>query len=91
MNSDKSPRLDGCPIEFYKSNIGWIGKELCEVYGEAITQGTLGRDINVAPIKLIPKEGDKILIKNLRLITLLNVSYKIMSKVLARQCTPKSY
>lgn len=85
LSSDKSPSPDGLPVEFYKSNMSWIEKELCQVYSEAITQGTLGQEINVGLIKLIPKEGDKTLVKNWRPITLLNVSYKIMVKVLAKR------
>lgn len=53
------------------------------MYNEAILKGSLGSSINKGTIKLIPKDGDKALIKNWRPITLLNVSYKIMAKMLA--------
>ena len=53
------------------------------MYLEAFSHDTLGPIINTGIIKLIPKEGDKALIKNWHPITLLNVSYKILAKVLA--------
>ncbi|GLJ49275.1 hypothetical protein SUGI_1041170 [Cryptomeria japonica] len=83
LQKDKAPGPDGLPAEFYKTNIGWICHELLKVYSDALERGSLGRNINRGIIKLIPKEGDKALIKNWRPITLLNVSYKILAKILA--------
>lgn len=54
-----------------------------EVYKEATGKGSLGVDINRGLIKLHLKEGDKALIKNWRPIILLNVSYKILAKMLS--------
>ncbi|XP_059064589.1 uncharacterized protein LOC131856711 [Cryptomeria japonica] len=45
--------------------------------------GTLSSEINRGNIKLLPKDGDKTFIRNWRPITLLNVSYKILAKILA--------
>lgn len=45
--------------------------------------GTLDSSINSGLIKLLYKGGDKDLIKNWRSITLLNVSYKVLAKILA--------
>ncbi|XP_059072101.1 uncharacterized protein LOC131872684 [Cryptomeria japonica] len=83
LKNDKTPGPDGLPIEFYKANQHWIAKDLLEIYNEALAQGSLGPSINKGIIKLIPKDGDKALIKNWRPITLLNVSYKIFAKILA--------
>ena len=81
----KSPGLDGFPAEFYKINKSWICLELLGVYEEAFKKGSLGGSINKGVIKLLPKVGDKSLVKNWRPITLLNLSYKILAKVLARR------
>lgn len=54
-----------------------------EIYEEAFNQGSLGTDINKGITKLLPKDGDKALIKNWSPITLLNVSYKSLAKILA--------
>lgn len=64
LHNDKAPGLDGHTIEFYKANIKWIAHDLLEVYREAYEQGSLGADINKGLIKLLPKEGDRALIKN---------------------------
>jgi hypothetical protein len=85
FKNDKAPGPDGLPAEFYKANSKWICNALVDLYNEAIDIGTLGRNINSGIIKLIPKEGDKSLIKNWRPITLLNLSYKILAKVMARR------
>lgn len=85
MGNSRSPRPDGFPVEFYKKNIEWIVDDLHDLYLEAISKGTLRREINQGLIKLIPKEGDKTLVKNWRPITLLNVSYKILVKVVANK------
>lgn len=83
LRNGKAPGPNGVPIEYYKANIGWISKDLHELYNEAIVNETLDGDINQGIIKLIPKDEDKSLINNWRPITLLNVSYKILAKVLA--------
>lgn len=82
MSNDKSRKWDGLLVEFYKIFSDWINGDLLQVYQEALGQGTLGKIINKGIIKLLPKGGDKTLIKKLRPITLLNVSYKILEKVL---------
>ena len=85
IKDDKALGPDGLPAKFYKANSKWICKVLIDLYNEAIDIGTLGRNINSGIIKLIPKEGDKALIKNWHPITLLNLSYKILAKVMARR------
>ena len=83
LKDDKGHEPSRLPIEFYKVNIDWINKDLYELYNEALDIGSLSHDINKGILKLLSKEGDKYLIKNWRPITLLNVSYKILVKVLA--------
>lgn len=88
LGNGKAPGSDGLTTKFYKECKEWIGKDLLRVYQEAIAKGSLGKEINRGLIKLIPKKGDKTQIKNWRPITLLNVSYKIMGKVLAKRLEP---
>lgn len=83
LKDNKAPGPDGLLVEFYKTNIDWIADDLYDIYNEALATGTLGEFINRGIIKLIPKEGDKALIKNWKPITLLNVSYKKLAKALA--------
>jgi hypothetical protein len=69
MAIEKAPKPDGLPIEFYKINMEWISSELKHLYEFALSRGSLGPEINVGLIKLIPKTGDKTLIKNWTPIT----------------------
>ena len=85
MANDKSLGMDGLPIEFYKDNLDWIGEELFLFYNDAFDNGSLGSDVNRGIIKLLPKIGDRSLVKNWRPFTLLNLSYKIIAKLLARR------
>ena len=85
MANVKSLGVDGLLVEFYKKNIDWVADELLEVYVEAFDVGSLGNEINKGVIKLILKSGDKYQVKNWRQITLLNFSYKILAKLLAKR------
>ena len=85
MANDKSLGMDGLPIEFYKDNLDWIREELLLFYNDAFDNGSLGSDVNRGIIKLLPKIRDRSLVKNWRPITLLNFSYKITAKLLARR------
>lgn len=58
------------------------------VYLEALEQGSLGVDINKGPIKLLPKGKIVDSISRWHPITLLNTSYKIISKALATMIKP---
>ena len=80
---DKVLGPDGLSVEFYKANLSWISKDLFDFYNETISVGSLSPEINRGIIKLLPNKGDKTLIKNWRPISLLNISYKILVKVLA--------
>lgn len=59
-----------------------VGHNLHKVYLESMHIGSLGRIIKRGNIKFIPKPRDPKIITNWRLITLLNVSYKIIAKAL---------
>lgn len=85
MENDKPLGMDGLPIEFYKDNLDWIGEQLLLFYNDAFDNGSLGINVNRGFIKLLPKVGDRSLVKNWRPITLLNLSYKIIAKLLARR------
>ena len=42
LNNDKAPGPNGFPIEFYKSNISGICKDLHDLYSKALSIGSLG-------------------------------------------------
>ena len=84
MKWNKSPGNDGFSVEFYYTFWPILGDLLVEVLNETYVRGELTVSQKQGTITLIEKEGkDAMHIKNYRPITLLNVDYKILSKVLA--------
>ena len=83
---NKSPGNDGFTAEFYCTFWRALGGMLVGALNEAFDTGELSSSQKQGVITLIEKEGkDNLQIKNYRPITLLNVDYKILSKVLAKR------
>ncbi|GBG70462.1 hypothetical protein CBR_g6590 [Chara braunii] len=85
MAKGKSPGVDGLMVEFYSANWEALGRQLVEVYDEVLTGGRLGKGMTHGIISVLFKKGDKAEVRNWRPISLLNVSYKILAKTLARR------
>ena len=94
MKLAKSPGPDGLPIEFYElimthsQDKDILPKWLQAVYRHAYHTGILPKQMRKSQIKLLYKkdcEEDKKYPKNYRPIALLNVDYKILSKLLANK------
>ena len=81
---NKSPGEDGFTKEFYQAFFDFLWKDLLNSYNAAFDKGSLSISQKRGTITLIPK-GDENLsdLKNWRPISLLNIDYKILSKVLA--------
>ena len=85
MPNNKSPGSDGIPIEFYKVYWNIICDDLFEVFQRGLEDQQLAYTQYLALIILLYKKGPREDIKNWRPISLLNVDYKILSKVLAER------
>ena len=84
MKLNKSPGNDGLTVEFYKMFWPVIGDLVVAALNEAFQVGELAASPKQAIITLIKKESkDPLMIKNYRPISLLNVDYKILAKVLS--------
>lgn len=83
MARNKSPGSDGLPMEFYLSFWDVLGSDLVEVFNASFDSGLLPPSQRSALISLIFKKGDRLLHKNWRPISLLNVDYKILARTLA--------
>ena len=84
MKNGKTPGNDGIPVEFYK--IFWA--DISELVFSAIKAGLENEQLHETArqgvLNLIPKQNkDTRILKNLRPITLLNVDYKIIEKIIA--------
>ena len=82
--NNKTPGSDGISVEFYKVFWDKIKMYLIESYDYSFEHDLLSIEQKRALLLLIPKgTKDKRLLKNWRPISLLNVDYKILAKVLA--------
>ena len=83
MARGKSPGSDGLPVEFYLTFWDLLGDDLVEVLNASFDAGLLPFSQRGALITLIHKKGHRLLHKNWRPISLLNIDYKICAKALA--------
>ena len=85
MPNNKSPGEDGITIEFYKTYWNIIGHDMHEVFIKGLNNRELSYTQYLAAISLLYKKGSREDIRNWRPISLLNVDYKILSKVLSER------
>ena len=83
MKNDKSSRIIGIPIEFYKTFYAKTEKDLLPIYNNILfTEKKPSKTMNQAIITLIPKKGKLNQLKYWRPISLLYLDYKILTKIL---------
>uniref|UniRef100_A0A674MA14 Reverse transcriptase domain-containing protein n=1 Tax=Takifugu rubripes TaxID=31033 RepID=A0A674MA14_TAKRU len=84
LQSNKSPGPDGFTTEFYKTYSEAIAPTLVRVFNDARAKGLLPPTMSEASITLLlKKDKDPLLCSSYRPISLLNVDFKILAKVLA--------
>ena len=83
FSSGKSPGEDGFTWEFYNCFFDLLGQDLVNCFNEAYVKGEMSISRRRGVTSLLPKEDANLLkLANWRPITLLNVDYKIASKVI---------
>ena len=83
MARHKAPGSDGLPMEFYLKLWNVTGGDLVAVRNSCLDLGCLSLSQPRGVISLSFKKGDRLDSCNWRLITLLNVDYKLASRVIA--------
>ena len=84
--SNKAPGTDGFTFEFYKFFWLELCTEMIVSFNYAFHSGSLSISQERGIISLIPKrDKDTSLVENLRPSSLLNVDYKILTKVIAKR------
>ena len=78
----KSPGPDGIPAEFYRAYADLLADDMTEMYNECWEDGSLTPNMLLGEIILLYKKKDPRDPRNYRPITLLNLDYKILSKIL---------
>jgi hypothetical protein len=81
----KSPGPDGFPACFYQHNWGTVHHEVCAAILHFLNSGSMDARINTTHIALIPKVASPSSVTEFRPISLCNVIYKLLSKVLANR------
>ena len=86
----KSPRPDGFPLCFYQTFWNDIKLDIFDMFDHFYNSNDIDtlRSINQTFIALIPKETNVEKIQDYRPISLLNRSYKVISKCLAARLSP---
>ncbi len=85
FKENKSPGNDGITVEFYKHFWGEICNLLVDSFNSSYREGELSTSQRQAVISLLDKGKDRLLIENWRPISLLNVDYKLVSKVMVHR------
>lgn len=88
MAPDKALGPDGFNVAFYKEHWDIVGDEISGTVIDVFNDGIASDSINVTNIVLIPKKSNPSLRSEFRLISLCNVLYKLISKVIANRMKP---
>lgn len=85
MKPDKSPGPDGMSPGFYQKHWHILGDDIVDIVKRFFETGCIEQQLQGTNIVLIPKKKNPSLMTELRPISLCNVVYKIISKVLANR------
>jgi hypothetical protein len=88
MDTTAAPGPDGLPVGFYRAFWPELKNLFLEMFQEFHSGGLKLCRLNYGMISLIPKLKEANNIKQFRLICVLNIDYKIFTKVLTRRLTP---
>ena len=82
LNTGGAPGPDGLPVEVYREGSSIFCDLLTDVFNEGLKTGMLHNSMYEGVISLIYKKGDPTLLENWRHITVMNVDYKILAKII---------
>jgi hypothetical protein len=85
MAPTKAPGPDGFPAGFYQKNWDVLGEDLCSVILKILDSGVMPFQLNATNIALIPKVKNPVSVSDYRPISICNVFYKVIFKVLANR------
>uniref|UniRef100_A0A803PR88 Reverse transcriptase domain-containing protein n=1 Tax=Cannabis sativa TaxID=3483 RepID=A0A803PR88_CANSA len=83
MHPDKAPGPDGMTPGFYQRCWNTVGADIIKLVRDFFSNGELPQGLNDTHMVLIPKVKNPTTMSDLRPISLCNILYKILSKVLA--------
>ncbi|KYO39438.1 hypothetical protein Y1Q_0021088 [Alligator mississippiensis] len=84
FQNGKNPGVSSLSMEFYVAFWDQVELDLLEVYRQHLQEGHLGTRIEEGLITFLYKKGERQDLRNWHPITLLNLDYKLMAKVLIK-------
>ena len=88
FKKDKSPRLDGWPVEFFLHFFYLLGRDLLKAVDCSRMSGRITPSLNSTFLALIPKKDKPISFADFRPISLCNLVYKLISKIIVVRLKP---
>ena len=88
MQDSKSPGPNGFPVLFYKKLWPTVGNDIIKAVTSFFLRGFMPKEVNNSLIILIPKITNPTSVNHFRPISLCNVVYKIISKILVSKLKP---
>jgi hypothetical protein len=88
FKKEKSPGPDGWTVEFFTYFFDLVGEDLLEMVEESRRLGKITGGLNATFLTLIPKANKPSTFDDFRLISLCNLCYKIISKIIANRIKP---
>ena len=88
MNPNKAPGPDGYPGSFYMECWDIIGPSVIDTIQSFFLSGFMLKELNHTFIVLIPKNSHACEFKDDKPISLCNLVYKLISKILANRIRP---
>jgi hypothetical protein len=85
MAPTKAPGPDGFPTGFFQKNWEVLGEDVVQATLDTLNFGVMPSFLNMTNIALIPKVKNPTRVTEFRPISLCNVMYKVISKVLANR------
>ena len=85
MKNNKSPGIDGLPVEFYRTFWDDLKEIMVKMYCESYESNILPYSMCMSVMSLIFKKGDTNHISNYRPISLTNIDYRILAFILSNR------
>ncbi|KAL1205274.1 hypothetical protein V5N11_011557 [Cardamine amara subsp. amara] len=85
LPGNKTLGPDGFTAEFFRRSWNVVGEDVVKAVQEFFCKGRLLKQWNATAISLIPKKEGADKVKDFRPISLCNVIYKVISKLIARR------